>query len=141
MEVVPMLDITLQQIVAFLTVAEYLSFTEAAKVMYISQPALSKIISRLERVSALTLFVRKSHGVELTREGEYLRGELDPLYNKILRRSRTRMLMSLAPKKLMHIASHTRHIQHESLHGEYRRLIDEYKINTPPSPSWKISSN
>lgn len=131
MEVVPMLDITLQQIVAFLTVAEYLSFTEAAKVMYISQPALSKIISRLERVSALTLFVRKSHGVELTREGEYLRGELDPLYNKILKAFKDAQLMSSPPKKLLHIASHTSSYTAESLHGEYRRLIDEYKNKYP----------
>ena len=126
-EVIWMLDITLQQIVAFLTVAEYLSFTEAAKVMYISQPALSKIISRLEKVSALTLFVRKSHGVELTKEGEFLRDELHPLYSKMLKAFQDAQLLSAPPKKLLHIASHTSSYTSNRLYGEYRRLIDAYK--------------
>ena len=131
MDVVPMLDITLQQIVAFLTVAEYLSFTEAAKVMYISQPALSKIISRLEKVSRLTLFVRKSHGVELTKEGEYLCGQLNPLYNKILKAFKDAQLISAPPKKLLHIASHTSFYASTRLQGEYRRTVDAYKNRYP----------
>ena len=126
-----MLDITLQQIVAFLTVAEHLSFTEAAKVMYISQPALSKIISRLEKVSRLTLFVRKSHGVELTKEGEFLRSELYPLYNKILKAFKDAQLMSAPPKKVLHIASHTSYFTSERLYGVYRQAVSAYKNKYP----------
>ncbi len=128
-----MLDITLQQIVAFLTVAEYLSFTEAAKVMYISQPALSKIISRLERVSRLTLFVRKSHGVELTKEGEYLYGELYPLYSKILKVFKDAQLMSTPQKKILHIAGHTSHTALFSgeKKGVYEQTVEMYKNKYP----------
>ena len=126
-----MLDITLQQIVAFLTVAEYLSFTEAAKVMYISQPALSKIISRLEKVSRLTLFVRKSHGVELTKEGEFLRNELYPLYNKILKAFKDAQIISAPPKMLLHIASHTSFYASGRLSGAYRHAVETYKRTYP----------
>ena len=126
-----MLDITLQQIVAFLTVAEYLSFTEAAKIMYISQPALSKIISRLEKVSKLTLFIRKSHGVELTKEGEFLRGELDPLYNKLLKAFKDAQLISSPPQRILHLASHTSFYALERPDGEYKGLVELYR-NTYP---------
>ncbi len=126
-----MLDITLQQIVAFLTVAEYLSFTEAAKVMYISQPALSKIISRLEKVSRLTLFVRKSHGVELTREGEFLRSELYPLYNKILKAFKDAQIISAPPKMLLHIASHTSFYTSGRSSSAYRQAVETYKRAYP----------
>lgn len=134
MDVLPMLDITLQQIVAFLTVAEYLSFTEAAKVMYISQPALSKIISRLEKVSKLTLFNRKSHGVELTKEGEYLREEISPLYNKMLKAFKDAQLMSAPPKKVLHIASHTSHTSlytSERPVNVYDRTVEAYRGRYP----------
>ena len=130
-DVIYMLDITLQLIVAFLTVAEHLSFTEAAKVMYISQPALSKIISRLEKVSRLTLFIRKSHGVELTKEGEFLRSELYPLYNKILKAFKDAQLLSAPPKKVLHIASHTSYFTSERLYCRYRQTISDYQKKYP----------
>ena len=64
--------ISFQQIDYFLTVAEVLSFTEAAKLLYISQPALSKQISVLEKELGFPLFQRDRHHVELTPEGASL---------------------------------------------------------------------
>lgn len=64
--------ISFQQIDYFLTVAETLNFTDAAKLLYISQPALSKQISVLEKELGFSLFQRDRHHVELTPEGASL---------------------------------------------------------------------
>ena len=75
-----MLDITLQQIASFIKVAEFLNFTRAAESLFITQPALSRIISRFERSANTTLFIRKSHGVELSEKGQQLYDELSPIF-------------------------------------------------------------
>ena len=56
----------------FYEVANCRNFSVAAKKMYISQPAISKSISRLEDGLNTTLFHRSSKGVTLTLEGELL---------------------------------------------------------------------
>lgn len=57
----------------FLAVADKLSFTKAAQELYISQPAVSKHISELEKEFQLTLFRRERGQISLTREGEALK--------------------------------------------------------------------
>ena len=56
----------------FHSVATNLSFTKASKELFISQPAISKAISKLEDSLGLSLFTRSSRGVQLTSEGEIL---------------------------------------------------------------------
>lgn len=56
----------------FYEVANCHNFSVAAKKLYISQPAISKSISRLEESLHTTLFHRSSRGVRLTAEGELL---------------------------------------------------------------------
>lgn len=56
----------------FNTVSETGNISKAAKVLYISQPAISKAISKLEQNLELTLFTRNSRGVKLTDEGRVL---------------------------------------------------------------------
>lgn len=56
----------------FYTVANCQNISAAAKELYISQPAISKAISKLEANLETTLFLRNSRGVTLTSEGEYL---------------------------------------------------------------------
>jgi DNA-binding transcriptional LysR family regulator len=67
-----MSDITLQQIQAFLEIARCHSLSKAADEMFISQPALSKMLRRLESGIGLPLFFRNSQGVELTEAGRGL---------------------------------------------------------------------
>ncbi len=68
--------ITLLQIEYFFAVARYLSFTEAAKNLYISQPSLSKQIAILENEIGVKLFFRTKRDVRLTPAGVVLLNEL-----------------------------------------------------------------
>lgn len=56
----------------FLSVAENKSISKAAVQLYISQPAVSITIKKLEENLNTTLFIRKSKGVELTEKGRLL---------------------------------------------------------------------
>lgn len=56
----------------FYTVAGTENISKAARELYISQPAISKAISRLEESLHTTLFTRSSRGVTLTQEGHIL---------------------------------------------------------------------
>ncbi len=56
----------------FNTVAEAGNISHAAKELYISQPAISKSITRLEESLGILLFARTSRGVHLTEEGSLL---------------------------------------------------------------------
>lgn len=56
----------------FFAVAKAKNISGAAKELYISQPAISKAISKLEQNLETTLFIRNSRGVCLTTEGEML---------------------------------------------------------------------
>lgn len=56
----------------FYAVAEAGNISRAAKELYISQPAISKAIGKLEENLNTTLFLRNSRGVKLTAEGEIL---------------------------------------------------------------------
>lgn len=54
----------------FLAVAEHRSFSKAADLLYVSQPAISKSISALEAEVGSALFTRQGKSVTLTRAGE-----------------------------------------------------------------------
>lgn len=56
----------------FYAVAQAGNISKAANDLFISQPAISKSISKLEENLNITLFIRKSRGVMLTKEGEIL---------------------------------------------------------------------
>lgn len=57
---------------AFYEVACYLSFSKAAEALYISQPAVSKQIKKLEGELGVPLFERKGNTILLTSSGEKL---------------------------------------------------------------------
>ena len=62
-----------RQLANFLRIAELRSFTKAAAVLHIAQPALSRQIQQLEDDLGVRLFVRSDSGVSLTEAGEALR--------------------------------------------------------------------
>ena len=61
---------TLTQINHFITVSQSLSFTQAANTLYVSQPAISKSISKLEDELGFKLFERSDSTLSLTAAGE-----------------------------------------------------------------------
>ncbi|WP_461007865.1 LysR family transcriptional regulator [Streptomyces capparidis] len=56
----------------YVTVAEQLSFTRAARLLFVTQPSLSRQIQRLESELGVRLFERTSREVRLTAAGEAL---------------------------------------------------------------------
>lgn len=66
------MDTNLNLYYVFYSVAKCKNISGAAKELYISQPAISKAISKLEQNLNTTLFIRNSRGVTLTNEGVLL---------------------------------------------------------------------
>lgn len=64
-----MTDLDLSLLRAFLSLADELNFTRAARQLFISQPSLSNQIRRLEQQVGVSLFERTSRRVELTPAG------------------------------------------------------------------------
>lgn len=67
----------------FYTVARCKNISGAAKELYISQPAISKAIARLEQNLDTRLFLRSSRGVQLTDEGELLYHQVENAFHAI----------------------------------------------------------
>ena len=72
------MDINLELYKVFYCVATTLSFSDAAKELYISQSAVSQSIKMLEKRLGMTLFVRSTKKVRLTTEGEILLKHVEP---------------------------------------------------------------
>ncbi|MEU6929510.1 LysR substrate-binding domain-containing protein [Streptomyces sp. NPDC046374] len=62
------------QLRTFLAVAQTLSFTQAARRLGLRQSTVSQHVRRLEEATGRPLFVRDTHGVELTEDGEAMLG-------------------------------------------------------------------
>jgi len=65
-------DFTVHQLVVFRTVATHLSYTRAAEVLYLSQPAVTQQVRALEQMVGLRLFERLGRGIVLTPAGQEL---------------------------------------------------------------------
>lgn len=73
----------------FLTIVEERSLTRAAEKLYISQPALSKYLGRLENEAGVKLFTRHNNTLFLTEAGQaYYEGlrQIQEIYKKTLLR-------------------------------------------------------
>lgn len=73
------MNVTLRQLEAFIAVAQTGSFSAAAKVIHISQPALTSMIQSLERHLGVSLFDRSSRGATMTTSGRELRPAIERL--------------------------------------------------------------
>ncbi|AHF75924.1 LysR-family transcriptional regulator [Sodalis praecaptivus] len=62
----------IRQLRAFVTLAECLSYREAAERLWLTQPTLTKQIKMLEAEINLVLFLRDNHGTQLSRHGQQL---------------------------------------------------------------------
>lgn len=66
--------IELYELKQFVTFAETGTLSDAARVLHLSQPALSRNMKKLEEDLGITLFVRKKNKLELNKNGEYVLG-------------------------------------------------------------------
>ncbi|MCE9633143.1 MAG: LysR family transcriptional regulator [Methylophilales bacterium] len=64
-----MLHLTLRQLIAFESVAKHLSYSRAAEMLHLSQPAVSMQIRQLENVLGLPLFEQLGKKIYLTEAG------------------------------------------------------------------------
>lgn len=78
----------LSQYRIFYEVARCGNISRAAKELYISQPAISKAISKLEESLNTRLFIRNSRGVQLTKEGNILYQHISSAFDSINRGER-----------------------------------------------------
>ena len=74
----------LSQYRIFYEVAKYGNISRAAKELYISQPAISKAIGKLEDSLGTVLFTRNSRGVQLTEEGYVLFQHTEAAFSELL---------------------------------------------------------
>ena len=79
----------LRQLVSFAEIARTGSFRQAAKTLYVAQPALSRQIKKLETALEVSLFDRAPHRLHLTIEGRELAARLPTLFSQIDRLAET----------------------------------------------------
>ena len=79
------MDINYELYKVFYHVASTLSFSEASKLLFISQSAVSQSIKTLERKLDQVLFIRSTKRVQLTPEGEILLRHNEPAMHLIQR--------------------------------------------------------
>lgn len=77
-----MSELEMRQIEVFLCAARHQNISRAAEALSISQPALSKAISKMEKDFGAPLFDRTNRGVVLTDEGQELYTRLDFEYHR-----------------------------------------------------------
>ena len=77
-----MSNINMRQIEVFLCAARHQNISKAAAELAISQPALSKAISKMEKDFGTLLFDRTNRGVVMTAEGKELYARLDFEYHR-----------------------------------------------------------
>ena len=72
----------IRQLRYFISVAEHLNFTEAAKRLFVAQPSVSQQIASLERSMDVKLFIRNKHSVKLTPAGKVFLNDAIEIVNK-----------------------------------------------------------
>ena len=70
----------MRQVRAFVSVAHLKSFTRAATLLHVSQPALTVQLRKLEETLGIRLLDRNSRTVDVTRVGR----ELLPVFQRVL---------------------------------------------------------
>ncbi len=118
-----MIDFNLK---AFIAVAKMSSFTRAAELLNLSQPAVTHQIKNLENMLRTKLFVRCHNRISLTKSGEILlryAGDISLLYQRALNEI----------QEANHRVAGDVHIGAASLLGKYLlpRIIGEFKKSHP----------
>jgi len=76
-------QIELRHLHYFQVLAEELHFRKAAERLFISQPGLTRQIKQMEEIYNTLLFERGKRSVKLTEAGEFLKQEVDLIFNQL----------------------------------------------------------
>ncbi|NPC58748.1 LysR family transcriptional regulator [Caenimonas soli] len=88
---------TLKQLEAFVAIARTGSFSAAARIVHVSQPALTTVIKNLEQQLGVALFDRTARGVTMTTAGRELLPTVDRLLTE-LNETLANVLSGTAPR-------------------------------------------
>ncbi|WP_233829496.1 LysR family transcriptional regulator [Paraburkholderia sp. ZP32-5] len=94
----------LRQMEVFRAVMLTGSINAAAKMLYVSQPAVSKLVSHTETTLGLRLFERSKGRLIPTAEAQALFREVDQLYQSALRVDEFARALALGPASLLRVA-------------------------------------
>ena len=78
------MDISLDTYKTYYYVCQLRNLTKAAEVLYVTQPAITKQIKKLEESLGKSLIIRSTKGIELTNEGQLLYSEIKNHIESIL---------------------------------------------------------
>lgn len=126
----------------FVQVAESGSLSKAAEMLHIAQPALSRQIHMFEEYLGFPLFVRTGRGMQLTREGEYLRNAVvGPLRDLELAIENMRSFMSRAENFTIGIGIHTdlSPVIATPLIGQMEQALPDVRFRILEGPSITLS--
>src|SRR6185436_12772423 len=118
----------LRQLEYFAAVARHRHFTRAAEELYVTQPALSQQVRRLERELGLELLKRTSSGVEVTPAGQELLTRAEAILAGV---TRGFVRLATAPGELLRLpaelaAFHAAHpgVRIALRHGSAREVLE-----------------
>lgn len=83
------MDTNLDVYKVFYYVCEFKNLTKVADILYVTQPAITKQIKKLEETLGKSLIIRTSKGIKLTNEGELLYREIKTPIESIIRANNT----------------------------------------------------
>lgn len=83
------MDVSLDAYKIYYYVCEFKNLTKAANILYVTQPAITRQIKKLEESLGKTLVIRTTKGIELTNEGQLLYNEIKAPMERILHAENT----------------------------------------------------
>jgi DNA-binding transcriptional LysR family regulator len=125
-----MINITFQQVDAFLMVAERLNIVHAAGSIFSSPSALSKTITRLENTLGVKLFERGNRGVTLTQEGQYLYNKLKKPFDVVVNSLGEVQEMQRLPKQRLRIGCPDTY-NYNPVYNVVKTAIDQFTEQYP----------
>lgn len=121
---------TLQQLRCFIAVAQNMNFRQAAKQLYISQPAVTHQIQSLETELGIPLFQRTQHHIQLTEAGSSLYSDAVDILDRVeLARKRAQQAAFAGPTLHVGCESSIQIYRLPQIYQTYRQLCPNVAIS------------
>ena len=117
---------TTDRLYEFYILAITLNFSRAARQLYISQSILSRHLQEIEQELGVSLFIRNTHNVRLTKEGEYLYSQTGSLLSKASEAVSALSLGSVKYRDTVRILC-----QEQVLCAQILKIIEDFETSYP----------